>query len=443
MKRFLYEKLNSWKGKQRRKPLLLRGARQVGKTHLLKEFGDKEFANYHYLNFEKQPELAKIFDSNLDTSRILNEISLRLGRNVQVTTDLLIFDEIQACPKAITALKYFCEDKPELAVCAAGSLLGVMMSSESFPVGKVEFLDLYPMTFSEFLLAKNKQSLLAELENAVKTKNISLTAHTILWEHLKEYYVVGGMPEIVSRYVNSELSGSNLHEEIRAVQHDLIDTYYKDFAKHAGPINAMHIAGVFENVPRQLAQNIDDSVRRYRFKDVLPNKRSFTELSGPIDWLVRAGLLIQVKITEHVEIPLEAFCQDNFFKLYLFDVGLLGCLLDLNVSAILDEKYGIIKGYFSENFVATQLIASTIKPLYAWNKVNSKIEFIVNHEAQIIPIEVKAGHRTQAKSLSQYIKRYQPKSAFMITGQPMQINSERVLQKIALYQAEYLKKIFL
>jgi predicted AAA+ superfamily ATPase len=253
---------------------------------------------------------------------------------------------------------------------------------------------------------------------------------------------VGGMPEIVKKYVTSDLLGITLHESIRAGQQDLIDAYYKDFAKHAGAVNAMHIAGVFENVPRQLAVNLDGSVKRYRFKDVLPNKRSYTELSGPIDWLTRAGLIIKTKIIEHIDTPLEAFCQNNLFKLYMFDVGLLGCMLGLDATSLLNDDYGIVKGYFSENFVATQLVAAGLGPLYAWNQANSEIEFLVPHAAQIFPLEVKSGTRTRAKSLAQYLYRYKPKKAFMLTANPIQIRDNRVVQNMTLYQAEWLKNFF-
>jgi len=302
MDRSLYKELLQWRGSQPRKPLLLKGARQVGKTHLLKTFGRQEFARYHYINFEEDKKIHRVFEKDFLVGRILDELSLHLDQTIQVENTLLIFDEIQQCPKALTALKYFCENRPELAICAAGSLLGVKLT-ESFPVGKVQFLELYPFTFLEFLKAIGDEKSFNILESTLNTFEISAMAHERLWQHLKNYYFVGGMPEAILAFLKTGASLLEKQRNIRTIQQDLINSYHKDFAKHAGKINAFHIVSVFENIPLQLSKNLDDSVKRYRFKDILPKKKSFADLQGPIDWLVNANLVIKVKICNRAELP--------------------------------------------------------------------------------------------------------------------------------------------
>lgn len=439
MDRALYKELLQWKGSQPRKPLLLKGARQVGKTHLLKTFGQQEFSSYHYINFEEDKKVHSVFEKDFFVTRILDELSLHLNQSIRVENDLLIFDEIQQCPKALTSLKYFCENRPDLAICAAGSLLGVKLT-ESFPVGKVQFLELYPFTFLEFLNAIGDKKSLAILKSTLNTFEISEIAHERLWQRLKDYYFIGGMPEVILAYIKTETPLLEKQRKIRSIQQDLINSYHKDFAKHAGKINAFHIVSVFENIPLQLSKNLDDSVKRYRFKDVLPKKKSFADLQGPIDWLVNANLALKVKICNRAELPLQAFCKDNIFKLYLFDIGLLGCLLDLPVAAILDDRYGIVKGFFSENYVATQLVASGIFPLYSWAEQYSEIEFLQHFDGKIVPLEVKAGKKTQAKSLKQFFQKYSPHSAVILSGKPMKIQKDNPLQNLSLYQAGMLQE---
>lgn len=435
MARSTYPDLLAWKRSFRRKPLLLQGARQVGKSYLLESFGQNEFKNYHIFNFELDSRLNKIFAQDLAPKRILFELSIHLGRKIDAKTDLVIFDEIQECPRAITSLKYFCENAPELALCCAGSLLGVKLSSESFPVGKVEFLDLYPMRFEEFLLALDDRMLLELLPSALETGNLPEIAHTKLWERLKEYFVTGGMPQVVSSYVSLHEDRAEAMRQARVLQKGLIESYYKDFAKHSGKTNSIHIVSVFENVPMQLAKNIEGSVKRYRFKDVIRRKRSFAELQGPINWLEKAGLLIKVKVCNRSELPLEAFCKDNFFKLLVFDIGLLGCMLDLPPETVLQQDYGITKGYFAENYVAQEFVAAGHKRLYSWTERNSEIEFLRVIDGKIVPVEVKAGTRMQAKSLKQYILKYTPEMAIKISGNPLTISSNQEIRNIPLYLA--------
>ncbi|MDM8557664.1 AAA family ATPase [Candidatus Parabeggiatoa sp. HSG14] len=433
MKRELYTQLIKWKDSAIRKPLLLQGARQVGKSYLLERFGKNEFPNFFLFNFEQTPQLAKIFQADLVPKRIIRELSLVVGKTIIPEKDLVIFDEIQECPKALTSLKYFNEEMSELALCCAGSLLGVKLSSESFPVGKVNFLHLYPMTFREFLQTLGKPKLIESLADIANP--LPEIAHDMLWKLLMEYFITGGLPQIVKEYVPLRNTPVEARKNTRKLQQELLASYYKDFAKHAGATNSVHIVAVLENIPMQLVHNQNGSVKRYIFKDVIPGKKSFADLQCPIDWLEQAGLAIKVKVCNRSELPLESFCKPNMFKLFVFDVGLLGCMLNLPVEAIADENYGITKGYFAENFVAQELMAADAQRLYSWTERNSQIEFLINQGSKIIPLEVKAGIRTQAKSLQQYIQKYSPEEAIILSRKNTDWKKDSVVKYVPLYMA--------
>jgi uncharacterized protein len=433
MKRTLYKELLAWKSSPMRKPLVLKGARQVGKSYLLDYFGKNDFLNYHVFNFEEDKSLAAVFGENLDPKKILTDLSIHGGKRIDLKTDLIILDEIQECPRAITSLKYFCESMPEVAICCAGSLLGISLSSESFPVGKVEFQTLFPMNFYEFMEALNETPLLEILDSSSETDFISETAHQKLWQFLKEYYVTGGMPQVVSEYIMERDNPYEAMNRARKIQKELIEGYFRDFAKHSGKTNSMHIVSVFEDIPMQLSTNVAESVKRYRFKGVLPGKKSYFELSGPINWLEKAGLILKTKICNRAELPLESFCKNNIFKLYVFDIGILGCMLDLPFEAIIAQDYGISKGYFAENFVAQEFTSSGVSKLYAWKERNSEIEFLRIIKGEIVPVEVKSGQRTQAKSLQQYNLKYSPKSSIKISGKTLNRINKGEISNIPLY----------
>ena len=313
--------------------------------------------------------------------------------------------------------------------------LGVKLSTGSFPVGKVEFFHLYPMTFKEFLTALDQAMLLEAVSAYVPGKSIPEIAHPMLWELLKEYFITGGMPQIVSAYRELRENRVAAMNRVRKLQRALVESYFKDFAKHSGKINSMHIVSVFENIPMQLAGNMDGSVKRFRFKDVIPKKKSFSALEGPITWLEQAGLANKVKVCNRADLPLETFCKANIFKLFIFDTGLLGCMLDLPVAAIVDEDYGISKGYFAENFVAQELTAAGITNLYSWTERNSEIEFLKTDGEAIVPVEVKAGSRVQAKSLGQYIKKYAPNQAIILSKKLSSQKSDSPVAFVPLYLA--------
>lgn len=438
MDRLLTASLHAWKSRRNRKPLVLRGARQVGKTYLLQQFGREAFPNFHYVNFEDDEALCVIFDKNLNPNRIIEELKLYQETSIDRVNDLIIFDEIQRCPRALTSLKYFCEQLPEVAVCAAGSLLGVTFAGESFPVGKVTFLDLHPMTFEEFLMGIAKEQLLNLLQNEDFTQPISEIAHDRLWTLWKHYLIVGGLPESVKAYREYPDMPFEAFQAARDIQRDLLETYRADISKHSGKTNAMHIERVWNNAAEQLALAQDGSASKFRFKDVLPGVRSYERLVSPLNWLENAGLLIRTSIVDVAQHPLAAYSKENRFKQYYFDVGMLGAAINLSPSIIYGYDYGTYKGYFTENFVAQELIATGAGRLFSWEGKHSEIDFLVNTEEGIVPWEVKSGRATRSQSLEIYEKKFKPKKSFVLSGKNAQFTKTR--QYVPIYAAGRMAK---
>ncbi len=418
-------RLLEWQMEATRKPLLLKGVRQVGKTHLLKEFGRLHFPNVHYFNFEKQPDLAKIFAPNLDPQRILNELSFYLDRPIHIGTDLVIFDEIQELPKALTSLKYFQEECPKLHLCGAGSLLGLHLGSGSFPVGKVTFETLQPMSFEEFLMATDDKSL-PIIQNFTVKEKIPEIVHAHLWDQLKRYFVVGGLPEVVATYCAHKGDLFEALSLVRKKQDDLLNSYYADIAKHSGKTNAMHIDRVFQSVPTQLQQVQDGSSARFKFRGVVPGVTHYDRLAGAIDWLETAGLVVKVPIVNTGHLPFKGYVRENFFKLLLFDIGMLGSMSGLSPKVILDYEYGSYKGCFAENFVAQELISAGIESLFSWQEHTAEVEFLIEDDGRAVPIEVKSGSITKAKSLKVFSGKYNPPYRIIVSGRPFVISMDRV-----------------
>ncbi len=435
MKRHYYRKLQEWQAQGHRKPLLLRGVRQCGKTYLLKEFGQKEFPQVHYFNFEKEPGLARVFEANLDPHRIIEQLGLHQNKAINVAHDLVLFDEIQEAPEALTSLKYFQEDMQELALGCAGSLLGVHLSTKSYPVGKVQTDYLYPLSFVEFLRAISEDLLADLIETCDENTDIGPLAHERLWERLQWYFVVGGLPEAVQAFVDNNDNIVLAFEKVRATQMQLISDYYADIAKHSGKVNSMHIDRIWRSIPTQLASSVDKTSKRFRFNGIIEGIDRYSRLANVFDWLVNAGLIIKVPIIESIEQPLSAHTEDSCFKLYVFDVGILGALSGLAPKTILDYEYGTYKGYFAENFVAQELIAANVRDLYAWQKDRSEVEFVMNVGGDILPVEVKAGNVTHAKSLQKFVELYHSKYRTIISGRPFKIDQRNGVHNYPLYLA--------
>jgi predicted AAA+ superfamily ATPase len=433
MKRKMMRQLLQWKGEKQRLPLLLKGVRQVGKTHLLKEFAKSNFPAFHYFNFEKEKGLAKIFEPDLDPKRIIKDLSFYRESPIDAKHDLVIFDEIQELPPALTSLKYFQEECPELYLCAAGSLLGLHLNSTSFPVGKVTFETLRPMTFEEFLLASGDKAL-DFFQNMGPGDKISPIVHEHLWEQLKHYFVVGGLPEAVAIYCEYKDNLFEAFTRVRKKQDDLLNSYYADIAKHAGKVNAMHIDRIFRSVASQLQRVQDGSIQRFKFRGVVPGITHYDRLAGAIDWLERAGLVMKVHIVNTGHLPFKGYARENLFKLLLFDVGILGVMSGLPPKVILDYDYGSYKGYFAENFVAEELIGYGRAELFSWQEQKAEVEFIVEEGGEVIPIEVKSGLSTKAKNLKVFAEKYHPAYEVVFSGQAFDA-SRSTLHHYPLYLA--------
>lgn len=407
MKRFLTKELLSWKNNPNRKPLLLKGARQVGKTTLLHQFGKENFKEVHSFNFEENLDLCEIFSKNIDPHHLIRELKFYQNKDIDINTDLLFFDEIQACPRALTSLKYFQEKMPNAALCAAGSLLGVYLAPVSFPVGKIDILHLYPMCFEEFLLALEDQQSL-DILNDFSNNHLEIPqlAHEHLWQQLKHYLIVGGLPEVVSHFIQHRKNLFLAFEEVRKNQKSLLDTYLADIAKYSGSINAMHIARIFESIPAQLSRSQDGSASKYVFKGAVPGIDRYSKLVGALDWLENAGLIIKMPIVNSGQLPFAAYAQDNTFKLYLFDVGLLGTMSQISPKMILDYEWGSYKGFFVENYVAQTFLANGLEKLYSWQEKTAEVEFLLQENGHAIPVEVKSGWIKQSKSAKIFCKKY-------------------------------------
>lgn len=433
MRRTLLTKLLQWKEKPDRKPLILQGTRQVGKTTLLQQFGEKYFQRFFLLNFEKDLGLAKIFEKNLAPKYLLTELEFYFNHAINPTQDLLIFDEIQTCPRALTSLKYFMEEMPEMAITAAGSLLGIYLGPVSFPVGKVDLMTLYPMSFEEFLIALDDQRSVTLLNNLTLHDTLPEMAHQHLFEQLKYYFIVGGLPEIVKTFRDEKESLFTAFGKVRDKQSALIETYLADIAKHSGKINAMHIARVLESVPAQLARTQDGGGTKYKFKGVVPGIDRYSRLSGAIDWLEAANLIIKIPIVNSGNLPFSAYASENAFKLYLFDVGLLGAMSHLSPQSILTYDYGSYKGYFAENFVAQALLTTGLHSLYSWQEKLAEVEFLYDSNGKPIPLEVKSGSVTHAKSAKIFADKYH--SPYRVIFNANNLDCSTAIHRYPLYLA--------
>lgn len=409
MEREIMGKLLRWKDSQRRKPLLLTGVRQCGKTFVLKAFGAACFENTVYLNFEENERFAQLFEYNFDTQRILREISLMCKAPITPGKTLLILDEIQECPRAITALKYFCENKTELHITCAGSLLGVALKREnfSFPVGKVNRLHMYPMSFREFLLACGAEEHIQMLESWPTDRPVPDLCSVPLTRMLKEYYAVGGMPEAVR-----EWSGSHDISAVEEIQDEILGDYADDFAKHAPVHQVEKMRWIWDSIPKQLAKENN----KFVFSHVKAGKRA-ADLEEALQWLRDAGLVTQLEMVEKPGLPLASAADATSFKVYLMDLGLLCRKSGLSLQTILDEDalFMRYKGSLAENYVLNELQTQGEK-VYFWRSGNTaEVDILFESGGKIIPMEVKSADNTRAKSYQQFCKRYVPATGYKIS----------------------------
>ena len=411
MNRDLLPKLLAWKRQPSRKPLLIDGARQTGKTYLLTRLLGQEFQAVHHYDFLSNPSLGDAFEGALTPQTVLSNLELISERRIDPKRDLLVFDEIGECPRAVTALKYFAEQAPSLFVAASGSNIGLL---GSFPVGKVEQHILRPLSFHEFLQALEQPALLHAFGNRAHHK----AAHEKLLEQLLNYTFTGGMPEAVQAWVDLADQGILAQtQKVRQIHGDLVAGYGRDFGKYAGATDAGIIAAIFEAVPSQLSAVLDESVQRFKFKNVHPKKARYSDLEGGISWLEKCRLVLKnYPLEGRPRSPLAAQRKVNRVKLFLHDVGLLTHMLGLGYREIQEQRFEY-KGYVAENFVAQELAVAGLDPTYSWTDARAEIEFIAtDQEGKVIPLEVKSGRRTRARSLQSFVTKCQPDKTIKLTG---------------------------
>ena len=401
MQRIEIQQLKKWKQSNDRKPMIIRGARQVGKTWLMKEFGRLEYKDVVYVNCEADPAVRNMFTGDFDTTRIIRGLQIIAGKPIDPNHTLIIIDEIQEAPGALTSLKYFQENAPEYHVIAAGSLLGITLNrSGSFPVGKVEFLDLFPLSFVEFLDAIHETQLADLLRNPdwslVASFNIKFT------DRLRQYYYTGGMPEVVLQY-----SVSGDMNQVREIQKRILVSYEQDFSKHAPAEIVPRIRMIWSGVPAQLAKEN----RKFIYGQIKAGARA-KDFELALSWLIDCGLLYKVHNVSKPALPLKAYEELNTFKLFMLDIGLLGALTDLDARTLLEGNtvFTEFKGALTEQYVYQQLRTMNDLPVYYWSAGNarSEVDFLLQHNGQIIPLEVKAEENLHAKSLRVFCEKYKP-----------------------------------
>ncbi|MGV8165800.1 MAG: ATP-binding protein [Alkaliphilus sp.] len=422
MFRIKINELIKWKNSKNRKPLIIRGARQVGKTWLMKEFAKKHYTNYAYINFDNNERMESLFSGNFDIERLVMALQIESGTKIDAENTLLIFDEIQEVPRALTSLKYFNENAPEYHILAAGSLLGVALHPEtSFPVGKVGFIDLHPLNFIEFLMATRNQNLADLLYSKDFDMVTSFRGKYI--DVLKQYYYVGGMPEVVSEFIDSRD-----YTIVRELQKKILIAYEQDFSKHAPNAAVPRIRMIWSSIPSQLAKEN----KKFVYGLIRQGAREY-ELA--MTWLSDCGLIHKVSRITKPAIPIVAYRDASAFKLFVLDVGLLSAMTNLDLKSILEgnSMFEEFKGALTEQYVLQQLISTKNVEPYYWSahKSTGEIDFIIQNEGDIIPIEVKAEENLQAKSLKNYCLKYEPKYA--IRTSMSDFRKENTLINLPLY----------
>lgn len=426
MKREIYQKLISWKKDPKRKPLLVKGARQVGKTYIIKHFGRNEFEHLFYLNFDEKPVLKNFFQGDLDPKRIIRDLSIHFEKEIIAGKHLIFFDEIQECPEALNCLKYFQEDAPQYHVIGAGSLLGVKLAhTKGFPVGKVDFLEMYPLTFIEFLNAIGKIKLAEYLAEKNDCTPITEPIHNDLLSHLKFYFIVGGMPEAVAQFVSNQ---DDL-QIIRKIQKHILDAYALDFAKHAPPNQVMKITTIWNSIPEQLSKE-----NKKFMLSVIHESARYREYEEAIQWLDDAGLIsIAFRITAP-RVPLESYKDSKGIKIFLLDVGLLGAMSYLPPKVVLEGHtlFTEFKGALTENYVSQSLTPIFEKRLFYWSSgAQAEVDFILPIDTDSVPLEVKAGENKRKKSLMVYAEKYKP--VLILRTSTMNFHEHNNFMNIPLY----------
>lgn len=411
MERNLLNKLLKWKEMPNRKPLIIRGARQTGKTWLMREFGNKAFKKMVYVNFENEPRFRDLFIKDYNTARIISMLELHLNEKIDAEDTLLIFDEIQAVDGGLTSLKYFCEEAPQYAIVAAGSLLGISLhANQSFPVGKVDFLDLYPMTLEEFMCAAGKKMLWDAM--VAQEWDMVATFHDELLQMLRIYMYVGGMPEVVKQWVDNQDFFA-----VREKQQNILRSYVADFSKHIPDDQVPRVNMVWDSLPAQLAKEN----KKFIYGIIRDGARA-KDFELAIMWLYNCGLVLKSHRVKVPSMPLKAYQDFQTFKLFMVDVGLLGAAVGLQTQMLLEGNrlFTEFKGALAEQYVMQELSAQNFDYIGYWTNERStaEVDFVIQHKGEVVPIEVKSGENLRSRSFTQFCMTYEPKIAIKASTLP-------------------------
>lgn len=422
------EKLEKWKNDKNRKPLILKGARQVGKTYILKEFGEKYYHNTVYFNFDHDEKLKDLFSVSKDPKRIIEKLVLISGSKIEPGNTLIIFDEIGECPDALNSLKYFCEETNEYHIVSASSLLGIRKSYTSFPVGKVDFMNLYPMSFSEFLIADGCQNLVSYMNGIKDCENLDNIFFSQLEEKLKVYFIVGGMPEAVGEWVlNKDI------EKVNKILDNILNAYESDFSKHTSNIFASKVSLIWNGIPSQLAKEN----KKFVYQVIKSGARA-REYEEALNWLYNANLIEKIYNVSKPAFPLKAYHDFNSFKIYLNDVGLLRKMAGLDSNIILEKNrlFEEFKGSFTENFILNMLhnVYDEIPSYFTFKQY--EIDFIIQRKNIIIPIEVKANKNKNHQSLTRYNEQFDSKVSIRFSLDNLKKDGKII--NIPLFLVEYI-----
>ena len=436
MERLILKDLIAWKNSPYRKPLILKGVRQVGKTWILKEFGKRCYENTAYFNFDENEEYKQFFETSKDVNRILQNLMFASGQSIKPEKTLIIFDEVQDCPKVINSMKYFCENAPEYHIACAGSLLGIALAKpSSFPVGKVNFMQIDPMTFTEFLTANGDENLVKYMENIERIEPLPDAFFNPLYEKLKMYYVTGGMPESVLMWTQAR--------DVSAMQNtlsDIIDAYERDFAKHPDVSEFSKISMIWKSIPSQLAREN----KKFLYKVVKEGARA-REYENALQWLVDARLVHKIYRSSTPGLPMSAYDDLSAFKIYLADVGVLRRLAQLAPSAFTEGNrlFTEFKGSLTENFVLQTLLTQfEVTPRYwAQNNPPYEVDFLIQRENEIFPVEVKAESNTRSKSLKKFKELFPDKVKLRVRFSLDNLKLDDDVLNIPLFMADYTDRL--
>lgn len=430
MKRFILEKLVEWKKSKYRKPLILKGARQIGKTYILKQFGEENYEGIAYFNFDHDEDLYNLFINTKSPKRILEQLAFIYGKAILPEKTLIIFDEIQECPNALNSLKYFEEEANEYHIVCAGSLLGIRLSHTSFPVGKVDFLNMYPMTFSEFLIADDCENLVEYMKSIQDIHKIPDIFFNQLEEKIKAYFIIGGMPEAVKVWVEEKDM-----EQVNRVQENILKAYESDFSKHTQNSEANKISLIWNSIPSQLAKEN----KKFLYQTIKEGARA-REYENALNWLNDANLIYKVYNVKETNFPLKAYNDLSCFKIYVNDIGLLRKMANLDSRIVVegDKLFKEFKGAFTENYVLNMLntIFDNVPNYFTFDR--NEIDFVIQYKNNIVPIEVKSNQSTNNTSLTKYNEKYSKDISVRLSMNNLYKNGKIV--NIPLFLIEYMDK---